>query len=203
MSLSKLVSAHLGSLAMGGALLAGIYVLAGPGRAVIRPAGLPGLINTGNTCFVNCVLQALAACPAFHCWLEEGGAGREPGRSATRALLRLSQLLNNLAGGGAGAGPHHPGPLLAALRSHGWVINLEEQDAHELLHVVMTTLEEELPQRRRGGGRPSHASLLDISQLGGSDGDSSEEEEELLARPPFQRGLSLPPEAVVRPGNLV
>ena len=33
-------------------------------------------------------------------------------------------------------------------RAHGWHINTEEQDAHEMLHVIMTTIEEELAERR-------------------------------------------------------
>jgi len=28
----------------------------------------PGLFNDGNTCFLNCVLQALASCPSFYNW---------------------------------------------------------------------------------------------------------------------------------------
>ena len=45
---------------------------------------------------------------------------------------------------------------------------MEEQDAHEMLHVIMTTLEEEIPSKSNNN-KPSHASLLDISNLGQDD----------------------------------
>ena len=44
----------------------------------------------------------------------------------TRTLLHITRILNNLAPASA-QDPHNPGLLLAGLRSHGWVINMEEQ----------------------------------------------------------------------------
>ena len=83
------------------------------------------------------------------------------------------------------------------------------QDAHEMLHVLMTTLEEEIPARA-AATKPSHASLLDISNLG-RDQDEEEEEEEQEeedtstasaycdnpSRFGLRRGMSLPPESRV------
>ena len=75
-----------------------------------------------------------------------------------------------------------------------------------MLHVLMTTLEEEIPARA-AATKPSHASLLDISNLGrDQDGDSEEEEEDTSTASAYcdnpsrfglRRGMSLPPESRV------
>lgn len=41
------------------------------------------------------------------------------------------------------ADPYSPGAVLRALHALGWVIPPDEHDAHELLHVVLASLEEE------------------------------------------------------------
>lgn len=49
--------------------------------------------------------------------------------------------------------------MLGALRGHGWVITSEEQDTHELFHVLTSTIEDEILS---GAPVPS---LLDVSWL--------------------------------------
>lgn len=73
--------------------------------------------------------------------------------------------------------PYSPGAVLRALNALGWVIPQEEHDAHELFHVMLSTLEEEahrpkqvgslsdaLPEDGRGDApnRPSSAMLSDF-----------------------------------------
>lgn len=49
------------------------------------------------------------------------------------------------------ADPYSPGAVLRALHALGWVIPPDEHDAHELMHVMLSSLEEEAIRPKKVG----------------------------------------------------
>ncbi|RVE52873.1 hypothetical protein evm_002530 [Chilo suppressalis] len=145
------------------AVVVGAFVLWGPGgapRVRKRRGQIAGLQNLGRTCFLNTLLQALAACPTFIEWLKKY-AKADGHNSMITTLYTVIEVVNGTHESARGT-PVCPLGVLQALRAAGWVVPADQQDAHELLHVLLSCIEEETTAMSRKPG-----CLSDALGLGG------------------------------------
>ncbi|GBF94656.1 hypothetical protein Rsub_07392 [Raphidocelis subcapitata] len=138
-----------------------------PGLQVRLPAGM---VNHGNTCYLNAVLQALLSMPAFALGLRSGRLAelQLPSDGVVAALQAcLQDQASSAAGGGAGTGaagssgdaaapspapapagrpaPISPGRVRAAMarRSARWG-GARQEDAHEFLTELLDAVQREV-----------------------------------------------------------
>ncbi|XP_034831852.1 ubiquitin carboxyl-terminal hydrolase 30 homolog [Maniola hyperantus] len=175
------------------AVVVGAFVLWGPGgapRVRKRRGQIAGLQNLGRTCFLNTLLQALAACPTFIEWLKKY-AKANAHNSMITTLYTVIEVVNGTHESARGT-PVCPLGVLQSLRAAGWVVPADQQDAHELLHVLLSCIEEETAAMAKKPG-----CLSDALGLGGARAWSA------LASPasPPAAPLSLRGEGPARPAR--
>lgn len=89
-----------------------------------RRGQVSGLMNFGNTCFLNTLLQAIAASPQFLTWLQLHDALDK------KSLISSLQVILDCVNGThptIRSDPSNPAPVIRALNSLGWVIPEGEQ----------------------------------------------------------------------------
>ncbi|KAI9481500.1 MAG: hypothetical protein EXX96DRAFT_566970 [Benjaminiella poitrasii] len=145
-----------------------------------------GLVNSGNTCFLNSVLQALSSLPHLHTYLKHmsylsNGVPLPVTRSLLKTIRALTQPLYRRSS-------FRPINIVTALSSNRRIISREQQDAHEFFQLVSSAMDAEGQKISKteslGGGlksllkKSSLKSIIGSEWIGCSDPSSDDQHQQ-------------------------
>ncbi|XP_057566831.1 ubiquitin carboxyl-terminal hydrolase 22-like [Hippopotamus amphibius kiboko] len=126
--------------------------------------GLRSLINLGNTCFINCIVQALTHTPLLRFFLSD--RHRCEMQSPSSCLFcEMSSLFQEFYSGHRS--PHIPYKLLHLVWTHDQhLAGYEQQDAHEFLIAALDVLHRHCKgdDNRKKANSPNHCNCI-IDQI--------------------------------------
>ncbi|VDN02041.1 unnamed protein product [Thelazia callipaeda] len=151
----------LSSILLTGSLIGAIiYIFRTTNRSVRQPCpsltnsgDVPAMLNLGNTCYVNSLLQALASSRSFSRWIQAIDLKLVPDGQHLVFLDSLKRIIHDL--NDVTIKTCSASNLIDALLAHRWSIPPNtEQDLFELFNVFVTTWDEELAVLRHGESSP-------------------------------------------------
>ncbi|KAK1331764.1 hypothetical protein QTO34_009739, partial [Cnephaeus nilssonii] len=114
--------------------------------------GLRGLINLGNTCFMNCIVQALTHTPLLRDFFLSDRHRCEMQSPSSCLVCEMSSLFQEFYSGHRA--PHIPYKLLHLVWTHArHLAGYEQQDAHEFLIAALDVLHRHCKGGPAGRGR--------------------------------------------------
>lgn len=131
-----------------------------------------GLVNFGNTCYSNSVLQALYFCKPFRDRVLEYKAKNKKNKETL--LSCLADLFHNIATHKKKVGSIAPKKFITRLRKEKDEFdNYMQQDAHEFLNFLINHINEVILSERPQANNNSKSKLGSAQDTGGGDSNSS------------------------------